>query len=314
MTILNACKLFATATLLLSGSGLYAQTGGTTDPNVAGGSTGVSSSWLPSRTADGAYDRIPVKDRKRQPIPWQYLRESDILWKKRVWREINTLEKQNIAFRYAGDEHTGGGMFIEILIDAIKKGKIVAYGTFDDRFTTVLTKDALQEQIAGKVDTEIVVDPIDGSETMRVKVTDFKPETITKYRLKEDWIFDRNVGQMIVRIVGIAPVKDIYDPNTNEYRASQAMFWLYYPDIRGLLASYEAVNPFNDMFRPTWDEFFESRMFSARITKVSNPYGSIGGGYGESFADKQMSRMESLYEGKRAAEEIFNKEHDMWVY
>lgn len=314
MTILKACKLAVAAIFLMSGSTSFAQTSGTTDPTVAGGSAGVNTQWLPSRTADGAYDRIPMKDRKRTPIPWQYLRESDILWKKRVWREINTLEKQNIAFRYAGDEHTGGGMFIEILIDAIKKGKIVAYGTFDDRFTTVLTKDALNEQIAGKVDTEIVIDPIDGSETMRVKVTDFKPETITKYRIKEDWIFDRNVGQMVVRIVGIAPVKDVYDQTTNEYRGSQAMFWLYYPDIRGLLANYEAVNPYNDMFRPTWDEFFESRMFSARITKVSNPYGSISGGFGESFSDKNMSKLESLYEGKRASEEIFNKEHDMWVY
>ena len=61
-----------------------------------------------------------MKDRARQPIPWQYIREDDILWKKRVWREIDTREKQNVAFRYAGDEHTGGGMFIEILIDAIK--------------------------------------------------------------------------------------------------------------------------------------------------------------------------------------------------
>lgn len=313
MTILNACKLTLAATLILSGSALFAQTG-TADPSVPGSSSGVNSQWLPSRTADGAYDRVPNKDRRRNPIPWQYVREADVLWKKRVWREINTLEKQNIAFRYAGDEHTGGGMFIEILIDAIKKGKIVAYSTFDDRFTTVMTKEELSAQIAGKVDTDYVIDPIDGSETMRLKVTDFKPESITKYRIKEDWMFDRNVGQMIVRIIGIAPVKDIYDDATNQYRGSQALFWLHYPDIRGLLANYEAVNPYNDMFRPTWDEFFESRMFSARITKVSNPYGSISGGYGESFSDKQLSSMESLYEGKRAAEEIFNKEHDMWVY
>jgi hypothetical protein len=90
---------------------------------------------------------------------------------------------------------------------------------------------------------------------------------------------------------------------------------LYYPEIRPLLANYEVVNPSNDMFRPTWDEFFESRMFSARITKVSNPYGVINGGYGENFMEKfGNNSMEALYEGKRAAEEIFNKEHDMWVY
>jgi gliding motility associated protien GldN len=314
MTIFNACRLFLTAAITVTASMSFAQVG-SSDPAVPATGSGVSSQWLPSRTPDGAYDRIPDKERARKPVPWQYLREDDILWKKRVWREINTLEKQNIAFRYVGDEHTGGGMFIEILIDAIKNGKIVAYSSFtDDRFTTVLTKEQLMEQTAGKTDTVWLTDPITGEEIMKLKTTDFKPEDITKYRIKEDWIFDRNVGQMIVRIVGIAPVKDIYDEN-GTFRGSQAMFWLYYPEIRPLLANYEVVNPSNDMFRPTWDEFFESRMFSARITKVSNPYGVINGGYGENFMEKfGNNSMEALYEGKRAAEEIFNKEHDMWVY
>jgi gliding motility associated protien GldN len=311
MTVLKSYKLTVAAMLMLLGSSAFAQSG-SVDPMVSGSNSGVNKDWLPSRTPDGAYDRIPMKDRMRQPIQWQYIRESDILWKKRVWREIDTREKQNVAFRYAGDEHSGGGMFIEILIDAIKKGKIVAYGTFDDRFTTVLTKEQIMEKVAGKRDTITVLDPITGEEIQQTRITDFKPETITKYRIKEDWIFDRNQGQMVVRIVGIAPVQDLYGDD-GVYRGPQSMFWLYYPEIRGILANYEVYNPQNDMYRATWDEFFESRMFSSRITKVSNPFGTIGGGYGESFQDR-MNPMESLYEGKKTAEEIFNKEHDMWVY
>ncbi|MCF8451254.1 MAG: gliding motility protein GldN [Taibaiella sp.] len=311
MTILQSYKLTVAAVLVFSGSVAFAQSGAV-DPKISGSSAGVNKDWLPSRTADGAYDRVPMKDRFRQPIPWQYIRESDILWKKRIWREIDTREKQNVGFRYSGDEHSAGGMFIEILIDAIKKGKIVAYGTADDRFTTILTKEQLMEQVAGKVDTETVIDPIDGTEVLRTRITDFKPETITKFRIKEDWIFDRNQGQMVVRIVGLAPVQDKYGDD-GIYRGSAAMFWLYYPDIRGLLANHEVFNPQNDMFRRTWDEFFETRMFASRITKVSNPFGSIVGANGESFQD-HLSPMESLYEGKRTAEEIFNKEHDMWEY
>ncbi len=311
MTILHSYKLTLAAALFISGSAAFAQSGAT-DPMISGSNSGVNKDWLPSRTPDGAYDRIQPKDRLRQPIPWQPIRESDILWKKRVWREIDTREKQNVGFRYSGDEHSGGGMFIEILIDAIKKGKIVAYGTFDDRFTTILTKEQLMEQVAGKRDTQMIVDPITGEETMKERITDFKPETITKYRIKEDWIFDRNQGQMVVRIAGLAPVMDKYGDD-GLYRGSQAMFWLYYPDIRGMLANYEVFNPQNDMFRTTWDEFFESRMFASRITKVSNPFGTIVGANGESFQE-HLSPMESLYEGKRVSEEIFNKEHDMWVY
>lgn len=311
MTILRSCKFAVAALALVSSSTGFAQSG-SVDPMVSGSGSGVTKDWLPSRTPDGAYDRIPMKDRMRQPIPWQSIREDDILWKKRVWREIDTREKQNVAFRYAGDEHTGGGMFIEILIDAIKKGKIVAYGTFDDRFTTALTKEQIMEKVAGKKEVATVIDPTTGEETQVEKTTDFRPETITRFKIKEDWIFDRNMGQMVVRIVGIAPIQDLYDEN-GQYKGPQSMFWLYYPDIRGLLANYEVFNPQNDMARATWDEFFESRMFASRITKVSNPYGSIGGGYGEDIKDR-MNPMESLYESRKITEEIFNKEHDMWVY
>ncbi len=51
---------------------------------------------------------------------------------------------------------------------------------------------------------------------------------------------------MVVRIIGLAPVKDIIGDD-GVYRGSQAMFWLFYPDIRNLLAQYEVYNPLNDV-------------------------------------------------------------------
>jgi len=303
MNILSAYKSVAVAVLVLAGSSVFAQ-GSKTDVPVGAASTqAVNKDWLPSRTNDGAYDRIG--SHAVAPIAWQRIREDDILWKKRVWREIDTREKQNVAFRYAGDENTGGGMFIEILIDAIKKGRIPAYKNFDDRFTTPMTKEDIMESVAGKTDTIQIDDPITGGTITKIVNKDFDPSTITKYRMKEDWIFDRNQGQMVVRIVGIAPVKDIYGDG-GDYRGSQAMFWIYYPACRELLAQYEVFNPQNDVMRYTWDEFFESRQFSSRITKVSNAFG-------QEFKD-HLNPMETLYESRRTSEEIFNKEVDMWVY
>ena len=309
MDIRNSYRLTIASVLLFTGSTAFAQPGSTTDPSIPGGTQpGVNTFWTPSKTPDGAYDRRPHIS---TPIPWHYIREEDILWKKRVWREIDTREKQNVGFRYTGDEQTGGGMFIEILIDAIKRGKIKAYSNFDERFTQILTKEQLMEQITPKPDTTIVIDPITGVETVKIINHDFEPLSVTKYRVKEDWIFDRNQGAMVCRIVGIAPVKDIIVDG--DYRGSQAIFWLYYPDIRGLLANYEVFNPLNDIARYTWDEFFESRQFSSRITKVSNPFGANPGSGGAQFKDN-LNPMESLYESQRSSEEIFNKEHDMWVY
>jgi len=306
MTILNSYKITAAAILLLASGSVFAQ-GSASDPSIAGTQKGVNATWQPSKTNDGAYDRM---SHVSIPITWQPIREADILWKKRVWREIDTREKQNVAFRYAGDESSGGGMFIEILVDGLKTGKIKGYKQFDDRFSTLLSKEEIMESVAGKTDTTLVVDPTTNEEKQMIVHRDFDPNSIRKYRIKEDWIFDRNQGQMVVRIVGIAPVKDVVGDD-GVYRGSQAMFWLYYPDIRGLLAQYEVYNPANDISRYTWDEFFEGRQFASKITKMSNPFGAE---FKDTHEQSPYGQMESLYDSKHAAEEIFNKEVDMWVY
>ncbi len=306
MNLKSAFNAVAFALLAFSAGEVNAQSpmindGGQVQSPSAG--EAVNSSWKPSLVRDGVYDRVP---HTRRILPWQPIRENDILWKKRVWREIDTREKQNMSFRYAGDENTGGGYFIEILLDAVKTGKMKAYTPYDDRFVASLSKEQLLESLAGKPDTLEVIDPVTGEPTISIQNRDFDPETVTKYRMKEDWIFDRNLGRMVVRIIGIAPIKDVYDPATGTFRGTQPLFWLYYPEAREVLAQYEVYNPENDVARMTWDDYFEGRMFSSRITKVSNNFGTE--------INANATGMEALYQGQKISEDIFNKEHDMWVY
>lgn len=263
----------------------------------------VTGDWKPSLVRDGVVDRTPHSTRI---LAWQPVRENDVLWRKRIWREIDTREKQNQSFRFPGDDATGGGYYIEIMMNAVKNGRIKAYSGLDDRFTTALTRDAIMEKLAGKPDTQIVENAVTGETEMRITQRDFNPDLITKYRIKEDWIMDRNLGRMVVRIIGIAPYIDNYGSD-GEYRGSSALFWLYYPEVREVNAQYEVYNPENDAARMTWDEYFESRQFASRIVKVSNPFDL-------NYREQNMSNMEALYEAQRAQEEIFNKEHDMWVY
>jgi gliding motility associated protien GldN len=303
MNILNVYKVVASSAVLLISAVAFGQNN-TSDPNVPNSSSdAVKSGWKPSLVKDGVYDRVAHIN---QPLSYQPIREADIMWKKRAWREIDTREKMNVVFRYPGDETTGGGMFIEILIDAIKKGKAKAYSNFDDRFTDALTKDQVIEMLTGKPDTTYVEDAITGQQTMKITRRDFDPDKVTKFRIKEDWIFDRNLGRMVVRIIGLAPYLDKFNED-GSYRASQAMFWLYYPELRETLAQFEVFNPENDVARITWEEYFESRFFSSRIIKISNPFDA-------NFRELNYTSMEALYEGQHASESIFNKEHDMWVY
>ena len=302
MNILRSYKL---ATILFLGCafGAQAQSGSMTDKSSAVATEAVNNEWQPSRRPDGAYDKVAHISKA---MPWQQLREDDVMWKKRVWREIDVRQKQNMPFIYPGDENTGGGSFIEILIDAVKKGKVMAYSPMDERFTTPFTKEQIMDVLVGKPDTV----PIENIETglieYKITRTDFDPNSITKFRIKEDVIFDRNLGRKVTRIIGLAPLLD-KKSSSGEYIGTSPFFWLYYPDIRDVLAQYEVFNPENDVARMTWDDYFEGRFFASYIYKISNPFD-------QRFKDFGMGEMDVLNEGQRVSEELMNKEHDMWVY
>lgn len=305
MNILKTYKIVAATTLAMFSVSAFAQESSVQDiQSQFNAIDGVTETWQPSLVRDGAYDRV---EHVTKILNWQPLRENDIMWKKRVWREIDIREKQNMAFRFPGDDYTGGGYFIEIILDAVKKGKIKAYSNMDDRFTSSLTKEQVLELLIGQPDTNEIEDPITGELQIVITRREFNPDLVTRYRLKEDFIFDRNLGRMVVRIIGIAPIIDIIDESTGLYRGSQAVFWLYYPEIRPMLAQYEVFNPENDVARMTWNDFFEGRFFSSKIIKTSNPFDMT-------YSNRKMSPLEALYEGQKASEMLFNKEHDMWVY
>ena len=304
MNILNSYKI-ATLAAFLSVSTLSFAQGG--DPATLGNNNEpVNTKWQPSLVRDGVYERTPHVN---QSLAWQPLREADVMWKKRVWREIDTRERQNLPFVYGGDDQTGGGYFIEILLDAIKKGKIKAYSTFDDRFTAALTKEQIMEMMVGKMDTILSEDPLQpGKFNQIISRRDFDPSVVVKYRIKEDWIMDRNLGRMVVRILGIAPL--VYPKNEDgsirQGVPASPIFWIYYPEARPVLAQYEVFNEKNDVQRLTWDDFMEGRYWSGRIIQVSNPNNS------NNFQNDGFTNMEALYRGQQFQEQIMEKEMDMW--
>ena len=113
---------------------------------------------------------------------------------------------------------------------------------------------------------------------------------------------------MYVRILGIAPEKTILNAD-GSFRAVLPIFWVYYPDLRPFLAKYEAYNGKNFGARMSWEELFESRMFSSRIVKstIDNP--------GDNFIAQYIKDpILGLLEGDDIKEKIFNYEQDLWSY
>lgn len=271
-----------------------------------GGNTGLGDSVRPSLRTDNTIDRNLVKD--RTPLAYEHIREDDAVYKQRVWREIDTREKMNLPFRYAANEDNGNQRFISILFDAIQSGNVTAFSGDDDRFTTPLTKEQVSQSITGGLDTIPVTDLEGNTIRYDVRQKQVEPDSIYRYRLKEEWIFDKESSRMFVRILGIAPIMMKYT-STGIPIGDITLFWAYYPDLRPTLAKFEVYNGKNYAGRMSWEELFESRFFSSYVTKstLDNPFD-------RSLKEFIKDPLFRLLEGENIKEKIFNYEQDLWSY
>ncbi len=257
---------------------------------------------------DNAFDKGFTRERK--PLDYEHLRWDDALYAEKVWRELDLREKMNKVFTYKGVEDDGSQMFVSMLMNAVTSGKVTAFS--DDRFTTPMAVSDVYQKTAGGLDTALVRDLNDINKIVGRTVTrkSFNPDDVVKIRLKEEWVFDRESSRMFVRILGIGLLKTEYVPNTKRERGTSSLFWVYYPDVREMLVKAEVYNPKNmGQNRMTWEELFESRMFSSYIVKstLDNPSNA----FIRNMIDNDILR---LLEGENIKEKIFNFEQDLWSY
>jgi gliding motility associated protien GldN len=276
----------------------------------AGG--GLDTTKITSLRWEDAFAPDTSADAKKViPLDYEFLRKDDALYSEKIWRELDLREKMNQSFRYEGQEGDGDQQFMTILLKAVLGGKIMVFD--DDRFTRPLSIADVQQRLGGGgADTSKVTDINDPSKIVEYVVTPkvFNVKDIMKIRMKEQWIFDREASRMFTRIIGLSPVKTVYFEGTKRERGVEPMFWVYYPDLRPLLASYQVYNSKNmGASRMTWEELFESRMFSSYILKseLDNP------------GNKTIARMIKdpilqLLEGDNIKNRIFDYEQNLWSY
>jgi gliding motility associated protien GldN len=252
---------------------------------------------------DGVYRKTIYKE--KEIIPYDHIREADVFWSKRIWREIDVREKMNLYFKYPVEVNQQAQYFVSILLYAINNEGLTVYNTIDDQFTTAMPLEEVNA-IGSRVDSQLTVNWETGEEEWVIVKQEFDPEKVNKFRIKEEWFFDEETSTMQVRIIGIAPLIDEYDESGN-FRFTKPMFWVYYPDLRPILVHYEIFNPQNDAIRMSWEDVFEMRFFSSYITKESNVYD-------RRVQDYMPNGIDALLEAERIKNELFVREHDLWNY
>ncbi|WP_295126772.1 gliding motility protein GldN [uncultured Chitinophaga sp.] len=244
---------------------------------------------------------------ERTPIAYDYIREDDRFWEKKIWQVIDVREKMNLPFQYNVEDESGvNQLFINILVEAIKNNEVEAFNPIDDRFSTKMTYQEIQTKMGGEERTVRSIDPVTGAETMVTTRDEFNPLTVKQFKVKEVWVFDKEASALKVRILGIAPLMSRLNED-GSFRASVPLFWVYYPDLRPVLAKYDVYNQNNDASTMSWEDLFEMRFFASYVVKENNTYNREIRHY---IKDGVMQ----LLEGQSVKDKIFNKEQDLWQY
>ncbi|MFZ1371771.1 MAG: gliding motility protein GldN [Ferruginibacter sp.] len=259
---------------------------------------------------DEAVETTMLKD--RTPLPYENLRADDAMYRHKIWREIDTREKINLPFKYAADENNGNQRFISILFKAIQDSMVTVFDPIDDRFTTPMTKVDIVKKMAGEPVVYPVYDSLGNISGYKEESRDIVLDSFYKFRIKEEVIFDKESSRLFWRILGIAPVMNVYTAQTNQFVGTQELFWVYYPDMRPIFSKYDVYNGKNYGARMSWEDLFESRMFYGRIIKstIDNPYDR----FIEQYPGLKDKGILQLLEGENIKEKIFNYEQDLWSY
>jgi gliding motility associated protien GldN len=244
---------------------------------------------------DGFYARKDIDS--TEMVPLADVREEDVFYAKRIWREIDLRDTVNSVLK------SPKSRLIDVLIAAIKTEELTAYSPIDsalnedDAFNNPMSADSASKAAAGTVE---VSDNKTG--TVTTVTNDFNGDLFLKFRIKEDWIFDTKRSIFEPRIVGIAPLK--FNEVSKQW---QPVFWVYYTEAREILTKKRLINTNNDASSLSFDDFFIRRLFSSYIVKESNPGDN-------KIRDIITDPRERLMESERIKKSVLDYEQGLWEY
>ncbi|MCH5243669.1 MAG: gliding motility protein GldN [Lentimicrobiaceae bacterium] len=254
-------------------------------------------------------DNFFVKENTADRLPreYVYVREADVYIKWRVWRMVDFRMKMNQYLYYPMIPVQDRISLMSLIMKGMEDGSIVAYDAITDDFRKQLTYEEFIRQ--NTQITELQKEDLDnpGQYITSMDTSSFQIHNVKMIRLKEDWFIDKQRSIRDIRVLGMAPVIQVFDEESGQFKGNQTLFWLYYPSIRPLFAKTETFNRHNSAMRQSYDDVFAwNRWFQSYITKIDNQQ------------DRQIQQYAQganiMRESERIEEMLFEIEHDLWEY
>jgi len=256
------------------------------------------------RPLDGYFKKSNIMNGKVTPLP--VLREADVVYQRRIWREIDLRDRDN---QYMASPK---GRLIDIIMDAVAKGELTAYDPLPnkddpdgDAFSTPLTPEKAKLAMADS--SAVTTFDKNGDKTGSHMVAgEFNPDSVVKFRLKEDVIFDKQRSVEEIRIIGIAPLTKKKADAAGLSLDYQPAFWIYFPAARQILVTKEIVNSHNDATGLSFDDAFTKRLFASYIVKQSNDK--------DESIKNYANGIDKLYESEKIKKDLMDWELNLWQY
>lgn len=252
------------------------------------------------------------------PLPYGYVDDRDILWSKTVWEVIDLDERVNFPLYYPLDTIDIGPdrrSLYDVLIKNIKNGRLK--DIYVDSYFTEKRNFSDLEATLKKSDTlDLGYQQLNAGEPISPEYINQRTlvaADLEEYLIKGMWYFDKRLGELKYRLLGIAPVAPdvnfIDDESMDPADAKVALFWVWYPSARQILHEAKVFNQRNSAQPISFDMLLNARRFNATIYKEDNVHGDRE--IKDYITDNALFQ---LLEAKRIKEVIRDREQDMWAY
>ena len=256
-------------------------------------------------------------------VPYPAVKQIDVIYSITIWREIDLREKRNQSLYFPTEPQGCYRSLGQLILDAIdmdnpeNENALPVY-TNEDCNIKVERKDLKNvlsntRKIA-QYDSETgdAIGEKDFQET-------FTASQIMLYRLKEVWFFNKNRGELSVRILEIEPffeyekdaggTVDDEDNNVTSLKTKRRLGNIKYDELRPYLAKQLYYTPKNTALQITFDDVLTwKRYFSSYIIAESTQQNSRQ--INEYIKNPRDQRIES----ERIMNMIRNYESDLWEY
>jgi hypothetical protein len=100
------------------------------------------------------------------------------------------------------------------------------------------------------------VEDVDGTMLKKAIKQEFNYRNVTDFRIMEEWRFNRKTGKTDIQIVGICPLRQVWNARHDIKIGKMPMFWLRYEDVRDEINQYELNHPHHNIGSSLWDSYF----------------------------------------------------------